>query len=77
MASIRRATAVAEAQVAEAEANLAYARTQLAYARIHAPIAGIVASVSTQEGETVAVGWVAYAEPDAMNSIESPTDKRV
>lgn len=54
-----RAAAVAEAQVAEAEANLAYARTQLAYARIHAPIAGIVASVSTQEGETVAASFAA------------------
>lgn len=52
-----RAAAVAEAQVAEAEANLAYARTQLGYARIHAPIAGIVASVSTQEGETVAASF--------------------
>lgn len=52
-----RACAVADAQVAEGEANLAYAGTQLEYARIHAPIAGVVASVSTQEGETVAASF--------------------
>jgi RND family efflux transporter MFP subunit len=49
-----RAAAVAEQQLEEAEANLQYARTQLGYTRIQAPISGVVASVSTQEGETVA-----------------------
>lgn len=54
-----RAAAVAEKQVAAARASLAYATTQLAYARIEAPIAGVVASVSTQEGETVAASFAA------------------
>ncbi len=54
-----RASAVAEQQRKESEANLEYARTQLGYGRICAPIAGIVASVSTQEGETVAASFAA------------------
>jgi HlyD family secretion protein len=54
-----RAAAVAEQQRREAEATLEYARTQLGYGRISAPIAGIVASVSTQEGETVAASFAA------------------
>ena len=48
---------VAELRVREAEANLAFARTQLGYSRIEAPISGVVASVSTQEGETVAASF--------------------
>jgi RND family efflux transporter MFP subunit len=54
-----RARGVGEEQRAEAEANLAFASTQLGYARITAPIAGVVASVSTQEGETVAASLAA------------------
>lgn len=54
-----RGRGVAEQQHAEAAANLDYARTQLEYARITAPIAGIVASVATQEGETVAASLAA------------------
>jgi len=54
-----RAFAVARLAVAEAEAGQAYARTQLGYARIVAPIAGIVASVTTQEGETVSASLAA------------------
>jgi RND family efflux transporter MFP subunit len=54
-----RAAAVAEQQRGEAEAGLAYARTQVGYARILAPIAGVVASVATQEGETVAASLAA------------------
>ena len=54
-----RAAAVAEQQRKEAEATLEYARTQLGYGSIRAPIAGIVASVSTQEGETVAASFAA------------------
>ncbi len=54
-----RAAAVAEQQVAEAAASLDYAVTQLGYTRIHAPIAGVVASISTQEGETVAASFAA------------------
>jgi RND family efflux transporter MFP subunit len=54
-----RSRGVAEQQRAEAAANLDYARTQLGYSRITAPIAGIVASVATQEGETVAASLAA------------------
>jgi macrolide-specific efflux system membrane fusion protein len=54
-----RACAVAEQQRVEAEASLESARTQLGYARIHAPISGVVASVSTQEVETVAASLAA------------------
>jgi HlyD family secretion protein len=52
-----RAAAVAAQEVARAQAALDYAETQVAYARVDAPIAGTVASVSTQEGETVAASF--------------------
>ncbi|MBI5540218.1 MAG: efflux RND transporter periplasmic adaptor subunit [Bacteroidia bacterium] len=45
---------VAQAQVAQLNANLDYAKIQLDYTNIIAPVGGVVASVSTQEGETVA-----------------------
>lgn len=54
-----RASAVADQQLTAARATLEYAATQLAYTRIVAPIAGVVASVSTQEGETVAANFQA------------------
>jgi RND family efflux transporter MFP subunit len=54
-----RAFAVAEKQNAQAEANLEYAATQISYSRILAPIGGIVSSVATQEGETVAASFAA------------------
>jgi HlyD family secretion protein len=54
-----RAFAVAEEQRSEAEASLEYARTQVGHARISAPIAGVVASIATQEGETVAASFAA------------------
>jgi macrolide-specific efflux system membrane fusion protein len=44
----------AEAQRAKAAAD--NAKIQLSYATIKAPIAGVIASVATQEGETVAAG---------------------
>ena len=44
------------AEVARAKAAVDYARAQLTYATITAPIPGVIASVSTQEGETVAAG---------------------
>ncbi|HET8774025.1 MAG TPA: efflux RND transporter periplasmic adaptor subunit [Thermoanaerobaculia bacterium] len=53
----RRAYAVAEQQRDGARASLQVATTQLDYGRIAAPIAGVVASVSTQEGETVAASF--------------------
>lgn len=52
-----RACAVAERQNAQAEASLEYAATQVSYTRIVAPIGGIVSSVATQEGETVAASF--------------------
>ena len=48
-----------KAQVEQGEANLDYAKVQLDYTKITAPISGIVASVSTQEGETVAASFAA------------------
>jgi HlyD family secretion protein len=47
----------AAAEVARAQSAVANARVQLAYATITAPIDGVIASVSTQEGETVAAGF--------------------
>ena len=51
------ANAVAQQEVGRAAAAADYAATQLTYARIEAPIDGVVASVSTQEGETVAASF--------------------
>lgn len=45
-----------EAEVERAKAALRVAEVELSYATLRAPISGIIASVSTQEGETVAVG---------------------
>ncbi len=45
---------LAKAQIKEAEAALEIAKINRSYATIRAPMSGIVASVSTQEGETVA-----------------------
>jgi multidrug efflux pump subunit AcrA (membrane-fusion protein) len=46
----------AAAEVERAEATLDDAKIQLSYATIAAPISGVIGSVSTQEGETVAAG---------------------
>jgi HlyD family secretion protein len=54
-----RSLAVARAAVEEARASLAFAETQLGQARIEAPIAGVVSSVTTQEGETVSASLAA------------------
>lgn len=45
-----------KAEVESARAALRVAKVELSYATLRAPISGIIASVSTQEGETVAVG---------------------
>ncbi|MCP4902114.1 MAG: efflux RND transporter periplasmic adaptor subunit [bacterium] len=50
---------LAQASVKEAQARLAYDEVQLAYTRISAPISGVIAAVSTQEGETVAASLAA------------------
>lgn len=54
-----RAFRAATAGEREAEANLSSARIQLDYTRIHAPISGVVATVTTQVGETVAASFAA------------------
>jgi RND family efflux transporter MFP subunit len=51
-----RSLALADAGVAQAKASLAFARAQLDEARILAPISGVVAAISTREGETIAAG---------------------
>jgi RND family efflux transporter MFP subunit len=58
---------VALAQERLAEANLESARIQLSYTRITAPVSGVVASVATQEGETVAAS---FAAPTFVNIID-------
>lgn len=54
-----RAVAVTDAQMRQARAALDASRIQLEYTRITAPISGVVASVSTQVGETVAASFAA------------------
>ena len=56
---VEREVAVNEQQVEAARASLAYATAQVGYARITAPISGVVASVATEEGETVAASFAA------------------
>ncbi|MGH9394788.1 MAG: efflux RND transporter periplasmic adaptor subunit, partial [Terriglobales bacterium] len=51
--------ASAQAQLASARSQLTAAQMDLGYAVIRAPISGTVASVSTQEGETVAAAFAA------------------
>jgi len=48
-----------KAKLKQAKANLAYADIQLGYTKIIAPISGVIASVSTQEGETVTARFAA------------------
>jgi macrolide-specific efflux system membrane fusion protein len=58
---------VTKAQVEQAEANVEFARVQLGYTRIYAPVSGVIASISTQEGETVAAS---LAAPTFVNIID-------
>lgn len=55
----RRDLAVKRASIAQAQARLAEARIKLGYTRILAPVAGTIASVSTNQGETVAASLAA------------------
>ena len=59
LSAARRALEVATAREREASAALSAARVQLEFTRIRAPIAGVVGTVSTQEGETVAASFAA------------------
>lgn len=57
----------AAAQVTSATTALAAAKVDLGYSVIRAPISGVVASVSTQEGETVAA---AFASPTFITIVQ-------
>jgi len=58
---------IAEAQLKQAEANAEVAKVQLSYTSIYALTSGVIASVSTQEGETVLAG---LAAPTFVNIID-------
>jgi RND family efflux transporter MFP subunit len=58
---------VAEAQLKQAEANVEVSKVQLSYTTIYALTSGVIASVSTQEGETVLAG---LAAPTFVNIID-------
>jgi macrolide-specific efflux system membrane fusion protein len=53
---LQNAYDMAKARVMKAKADQDYAKAQLSYATITAPISGTIASVTTQQGETVAAG---------------------
>lgn len=55
--TIQKQFDIAEANIRKADADIEYARLQLNYSYIKSPINGVVASVSTQEGETVAASF--------------------
>ena len=57
----------AQAKLEKSKSDLAAAEIDLSYAVIRAPISGTVASVSTQEGETVAAS---FAAPTFVTIIE-------
>ncbi len=54
--SARAGVEIARRERELAEAQLRESQVALSYARITAPISGVIASVTTQEGETVAAG---------------------
>lgn len=58
----------AEAKQSKSESDLKAACVELSYATIRAPISGIVSSVSTQEGETVAAS---FAAPTFVTIVEN------
>jgi multidrug efflux pump subunit AcrA (membrane-fusion protein) len=60
----------AEAQVLQAKAALRIADATLGYATITAPMSGVVASVSTQQGETVTSGSAAAQAPTFVTIID-------
>jgi macrolide-specific efflux system membrane fusion protein len=59
LSAAQRGIETAQAREREAAAALEAARVQLSYTSIRAPISGVVGSVSTQEGETVAASFSA------------------
>jgi RND family efflux transporter MFP subunit len=65
--SMERRHQVAAANLSQARANLRSAQIQLDYTVISAPVSGVVASVSTQVGETVAAS---FASPTFVTIID-------
>ncbi len=63
----QRALTVAEARVKKRQAQLASAEIQRGYTRIVAPIRGVIAEVTTREGETVAAS---FASPEFVTIID-------
>jgi len=61
----------ARAEVARAQSAHRNAQVQLSYATITAPIDGVIASVSTEEGETVAAGMQA---PTFVTIVAAPAN---
>jgi macrolide-specific efflux system membrane fusion protein len=64
---VERAHQVARARLMQAEAGARAAEIQLGYTVIRAPVSGVVASVSTQVGETVAAS---FASPTFVTIID-------
>ena len=62
-----KAAEIGELRRLEAAADLRFVEIQLAFTRIAAPISGVVASVSTQEGETIVAS---FAAPTFMTIID-------
>ncbi len=60
----------AVAEVAQTKAALRIAEANLGYATIRAPMGGVVASVSTQQGETVTSGSAAAQAPTFVTIID-------
>jgi macrolide-specific efflux system membrane fusion protein len=67
MDGAKRAQQIAAASLSQAEANARSAEIQLDYTVIRAPVSGVVASVSTQVGETVAAS---FASPTFVTIID-------
>jgi len=65
--AVERRSQVAAANLAQTRANLRSAQIQLDYTVIRAPVSGVVASVSTQVGETVAAS---FASPTFVTIID-------
>jgi multidrug efflux pump subunit AcrA (membrane-fusion protein) len=61
---------LAEAEVGQAKAALRIAEANLGYATITAPMSGVLASVSTQQGETVTSGSAAAQAPTFVTIID-------
>jgi HlyD family secretion protein len=70
VASKERELSAAQQTVRAAEAALRIAQTNLSYATITAPISGVVASVSTQQGETVTAGAASGETPTFVTVVD-------